>query len=56
MFIPNKENYSLFIMYSHICRNFHSNIRSAVTNQLANLVQDPKVTIASDQIFLPKIA
>lgn len=30
--------------------------RSCVTNNLASLVQEPKVTLQSDQVFLPKIS
>jgi hypothetical protein len=55
--IKNKENLSHYIISSHTFRIFLSIlIRTSLTNQIANLAQDSKVNIASDQVFLPKIS
>jgi hypothetical protein len=54
--ITRAESYFHSTISSRTFRNIYLIYSSCVTNQLANSVQDPKVTITSDQIFLPRIA
>lgn len=49
-YLHSKERRS-FSLY-----NIFSYLPSSLTNNLANMVQDQKVTLQSDQMFLPRIS
>lgn len=57
-YIHKKERsfLSLYNLFSYLPYFLFFKLRSAVTSQIANLVEDSKVTLVSDQLNLPKIS
>ena len=54
-FYKKNADHFHYTIYSHISRKYINKKSNSITNNLAKLVADPKVTLASDQIYLPRI-